>query len=137
MTPEAARTPRDEVLDAFRVRLRAMTDGDADALDDLLADGSTLTHMTGYVQPKQEWLAQMREGRFDYHSIVDPDPDPDPDPDLDLDVEVDGDTARLVGRTVTDATVYGTRADWRLRLTVDYAYENGARIVVGSAASTW
>lgn len=81
--------------------------------------------MTGYVQPKQEWLAQIREGRFDYHSIVD------------LDVEVDGDTARLVGRTVTDATVYGTRADWRLQLTVDYAYENDAWIVVGSAASTW
>ncbi|WP_192582888.1 nuclear transport factor 2 family protein [Streptomyces albicerus] len=125
MTPEAAPTPRDEVLDAFRAQLRAMTDGDTDALDDLLADGSTLTHMTGYVQPKQEWLAQMREGRFDYHSIVD------------LDVEVDGDTARLVVRTVTDATVYGTRADWRLQLTVDYAYENDAWIVVGSAASTW
>ncbi|MER5220614.1 nuclear transport factor 2 family protein [Streptomyces flaveus] len=125
MTPEAAPTPRDEVLDAFRAQLRALTDGDTDALDDLLADGSTLTHMTGYVQPKQEWLAQIREGRFDYHSIVD------------LDVEVDGDTARMVGRTVTDATVYGTRADWRLQLTVDYAYENDAWIVVGSAASTW
>ena len=125
MTSEAAPTPRDEVLDAFRAQLRALTDGDTDALDDLLADGSTLTHMTSYVQPKQEWLAQMREGRFDYHSIVD------------LDVEVDGDTARLVGRTVTDATVYGTRADWRLQLTVDYAYENDAWIVVGSAASTW
>jgi ketosteroid isomerase-like protein len=127
MTPEAAPTPRDEVLDAFRAQLKAMTDGDTDALDDLLADGATLTHMTGYVQPKREWLAQMREGRFDYHGIV----------EKDLDVEVDGDTARLVGRTVTDATVYGTRADWRLQLTMDYASENGAWIVVGSTASTW
>jgi hypothetical protein len=33
-------------------------------------------------------------------------------------VEVYGDTARLVGRIVTDATVYGSRANWRLQLTM-------------------
>ncbi|WP_405886099.1 nuclear transport factor 2 family protein [Streptomyces sp. NBC_01136] len=38
-------------------------------------------------------------------------------------VEVDGDDARLVGRIVTDATVYGTHANWRLQLTMDYARE--------------
>ncbi|MFE4424932.1 hypothetical protein [Streptomyces sp. NPDC056817] len=46
--------------------------------------------------------------------------------DLGLDEVVDhftlsGDEARLVGRTLTDATVYGTRAEWRLRLAVDFA----------------
>lgn len=29
--------------------------------------------MTGYVQPKAEWLAQMRQGRFVYHSIEEKD----------------------------------------------------------------
>ncbi|NEA64017.1 hypothetical protein G3I56_15795 [Streptomyces sp. SID12488] len=30
-------------------------------------------------------------------------------------VDVDGDTARLVGRIVTETTVYGTQADWPLQ----------------------
>ncbi|WP_460111598.1 nuclear transport factor 2 family protein [Streptomyces sp. YKOK-J1] len=34
--------------------------------------GFTLTHMTGYVQPKAAQLAQMRPGRFVYHSIQAP-----------------------------------------------------------------
>lgn len=127
MNTTPASDARDQILHAFRAHLRAMTDGDTDALDDLLADGCTLTHITGYVQPKQEWLAQMRAGQFDYHDIV----------EKDLNIEVRGDTAHLVGRLVTDATVYGTRGDWPLQLSMDYAHVNGAWIVLGSAATTW
>jgi hypothetical protein len=54
---------RQNVLDAYRTHLRAMVAGDTDALSALLADGFTLTHMTGYVQPATEWLTQMDEGR--------------------------------------------------------------------------
>lgn len=47
----------DEVTTAFHAYLQATLDGDTDAPDDLLADGCTLTHLTGYVQPKDEWLS--------------------------------------------------------------------------------
>jgi hypothetical protein len=33
--------------------------------------------------------------------------------------EVEGNTARVSGRFVADATVYGTRAKWRLQMTMD------------------
>lgn len=46
-----------------------MSRGDTETLARVLSDGFTLTHMTGYVQPKTEWLSQMREARFVYHSI--------------------------------------------------------------------
>ncbi|KUN59168.1 hypothetical protein AQJ46_40560 [Streptomyces canus] len=46
-----------------------MTPCHTEALDNLLADGCTLTHITGYVQPKGEWLSQMRAGQFLYHGI--------------------------------------------------------------------
>ncbi|MFD7117839.1 hypothetical protein ACFWAA_12405 [Streptomyces sp. NPDC059922] len=39
-----------------------MVEGDTPSLDDLLDEGLTLTHMTGYVQPTAEWLAEMRPG---------------------------------------------------------------------------
>jgi len=50
-------------------------------------------------RPKAEWLAETRQGRFIYHTIE----------EKSTTLDVAGDAARLVGRTVTDATVYGTR----------------------------
>jgi hypothetical protein len=118
---------RAEVIAAYRAHLRAMTDGDTDALDDLLDDGFTLTHITGYEQPKAEWLSQMRAERFVYHGVM----------EKNVTADVEGGKARLVGRIVTDATVYGTHADWRLQLTMDYARENGTWTALRSVATTW
>ncbi|MFJ1806743.1 MULTISPECIES: nuclear transport factor 2 family protein [unclassified Streptomyces] len=118
---------REEVLAAYRAHLRAMTDGDTDALDDLLDDGFTLTHITGYQQPKTEWLSQMRAGQFVYHGVI----------EKNVAVDVEGDTARLVGRVVTEATVYGTHADWPLRFTMDYAREGETWTALRSVATTW
>jgi len=47
----------------YEAQRRAMVAGDADALGALLADGFTLTHMTGYPQPMAEWLADVRSVR--------------------------------------------------------------------------
>jgi hypothetical protein len=104
-----------------------MTDGDTAALDAALDDGFTLTHMTGYVQPKAEWLAEMRAGQFVYHDAK----------ERSTTVEVDGESARLVGRIITDATVYGTRASWRLQLTMEYARRNDTWAALRSVATTW
>jgi hypothetical protein len=118
---------RDEVLAAYRAHLRAMADGDTDALDERLDDRFTLTHITGYEQPKAEWLSQMRAGQFVYHRVT----------EKNVTVDVEGDTARLVGRIVTAATVYGTHADWPLQFTMDYARDGGTWIALRSVATTW
>jgi hypothetical protein len=65
MTADADEQDRAEILDNYRAQLRAMVDGDTEVLGELLTEDFSLTHMTGYVQPKQEWLAQMRAGQFD------------------------------------------------------------------------
>ncbi|MEU9639542.1 nuclear transport factor 2 family protein [Streptomyces tendae] len=119
--------PKD-LRDVHRAYLDGMREGDTEALDGLLARDFTLTHMTGYVQPKAEWLAQMREGRFIYHSIT--------EEDVAWDSEADG-TVRLTVKTVTDATVYGTRADWRLRLSTDYARHDEVWTPQRTVATTW
>ncbi|MFM9700418.1 nuclear transport factor 2 family protein [Streptomyces europaeiscabiei] len=120
---------REDVLAAYRAHLRAMTDGDTDALDALLDDGFTLTHITGYQQPKAEWLSQMRAGQFIYHSVI--------EKNVTVHVDSDGDTARLVGRIVTEATVYGTHADWPLQFTMDYARDGDTWTALRSVATTW
>ncbi|MCF4119917.1 nuclear transport factor 2 family protein [Antribacter sp. KLBMP9083] len=49
---------------SYAAQCRAMVAGDADALGRLLADGFTLTHMTGTVQSKEQWLADVRSGEM-------------------------------------------------------------------------
>lgn len=87
----------------------------------------TLTHMTGYVQPKAEWPAEMKAGRFLCHSID----------EVDTTLDLDGGTARLTVRTMTDATVYGSRADGRLLLTTDYGPRGDTWIPLRTVATTW
>ncbi|WP_369230434.1 nuclear transport factor 2 family protein [Streptomyces sp. R21] len=127
MQPTADQSAREEILDAHRAYLEAMREGDTSVLDGLLDDSFTLTHMAGYVQPKAEWLAEMRQGRFVYHTIE----------EKSTTIDVDGHTARLVVRTVTDATVYGTRWDWRLQLATDYARRGDTWGVLRTVATTW
>ncbi len=127
MTSDADEQDRSEILENYRAQLRAMVDGDTDELGDLLTEDFSLTHMTGYFQPKQEWLAQMRAGQFRYHDAQ----------EENVSLQVDGDTAQLVGKTLTDATVYGTRATWPLQLTMDFIRADGRWLAARSEATTW
>ena len=120
---------RQEIIDAYRAHLRATMDADTDALDALLDDGFTLTHLTGDEQPKAAWLEQVRVGEFRWHGVE--------EKTVMVDADADAGTARLVGRIVTDATLYGTHADWRLQLTMDYARVGGDWIALRSAARAW
>ncbi|MGD6751994.1 nuclear transport factor 2 family protein [Streptomyces sp. BH105] len=120
-------TARDEVVEAFREHVRALIEGDTATLESTLDDGFTLTHMSGYRQPKQEWLDQMRAGQFDYHGFE----------EKSVDVEVAGDTAHLVARTVADATVYGTHAPWHLQLAFDFARVDGEWIALRAVGTSW
>jgi hypothetical protein len=104
-----------------------MIQSDTAALDELLAAEFTLTHIGGYVQPKNEWLAQLRARQFAYRDVQ----------ERTVSVDVDGDTARLVGQIVTDATVYGTRARWPLRLSMDFQFRHGEWTAARSVATTW
>ena len=53
---------RDAVLAGYAAEREAMVAGDAEALGALLARDFTLVHITGYRQPKAEWLADVRSG---------------------------------------------------------------------------
>ncbi|MER6080395.1 nuclear transport factor 2 family protein [Streptomyces sp. NPDC001833] len=98
------------IVEAWHACLQALATGDIEALEYLLDEGFTLTHVNGYVQPKNEWLTQMRAGQFVYHSVE----------EKNLDAEVTGSTAHLAGRTVVDTTVSGTRDTWQVQFDFDY-----------------
>ena len=106
---------------------RWMVQGRTDRLEELLDDGFVLVHITGYVQSKAEWLAQIDSGEMTYHGIR----------EQSVKVEVHGDTAVLVARNLVDATIWGSRATWPLEMTTPFAKQEGRWRPTRSRAITY
>jgi hypothetical protein len=109
----------------FEAQRRAMVAADADALGALLTDGFTLTHMTGYRQPKVEWLDDVRSGALTYHSID----------DVAVSVEVSAGSPVLTARTRTVATIWGGSGTWRLQLRIRFTFDGASWLAADSVAS--
>ncbi len=116
-----------DISHLFRMQLAAMQQGDRTTLAELLHPDFTLTHITGSIQPKDEWLSQMQAGQFLYHHID----------EKSIAVDLHGDEARLVGRLVVDATVDGSRATWPLQFTQHLSRWKETWIIHDCVATTW
>ncbi len=116
-----------DVIAAYRDMYRGMVEQDTDLLDELLDDNFALEHMTGYVQPKREWLQHIDSGRMRYHSAQ----------ERSTTVTVSGDSAVVVGRSVVDATIWGGRGTWNLQLTTRYKRRDGQWRAVDTVATTY
>lgn len=127
----SANENRTEIAAAVRANYQAQRDamvaGDADALGALLTDGFTLTHMTGYRQPKAQWLADVASGAMAYHAID----------DVAVSVDFDGDTPVVTAHTRTEATIWGGHGTWPLRLRIHFARIGGSWLASDTVASTW
>jgi hypothetical protein len=105
----------------------AMVAGDLAELGTILADGFTLTHMTGYVQAKSEWLDAIETGEMQYHRMK----------TVEATHSTDGTVPVLTARTVTDATIWGARATWRLTLRSWFEPRGDGWVITRTIASTW
>ena len=86
------------VLAAEDRRYRAMVETDLVALDQLLDDRLSYAHASGARDTRDEYVAKVRSGYYDYLRIDHP---------IER-VEVVGDTAIVIGRMTCDLTVQGT-----------------------------
>jgi formylglycine-generating enzyme required for sulfatase activity len=116
-----------DVTAAQRQMIRGMLESDTDLLDELLDDSYTLEHITGYVQPKGEWLQDIEAGRMRYHSAQ----------ERSTRVEITGDTAVVVGRSIVDATIGAGRGTWNLQLTTEYQRIGGRWLALRTVATTF
>jgi hypothetical protein len=91
----------------------AMLDARTDDLEAILDRHFSLAHITGYVQPKDEWFDVIRSGQFDYHTIT--------VHEEAISMTVSGKTAIIGGRGLFDATINGMRRPWRLQFTMRFA----------------
>ncbi|MFC9839604.1 nuclear transport factor 2 family protein [Rhodococcus sp. NPDC127530] len=123
----ASNDDKAQVIESYRAMYRGMLERDTALLDDLLGDEYTLTHMTGFLQAKKEWLEQIDSGEMQYHSSQ----------ERCTSVEVTGATAVLVGRSTVDATIWGSRGTWNLQLTTTYERLGGEWIAMRTVATTY
>ena len=86
------------VLDADRLRYRAMVDNDAAALDQLLADDLVYMHSTGGVDSKASLMAALQARKFSFKSAE----------TSDTQVRSYGDVALLNGKVRMLVEVAGT-----------------------------
>jgi len=59
---------KEVAIEQYRQFNVAMAADDVRTLDQLLASTFTLTHMTGYVQPRASWLSEVGDGQMHYFS---------------------------------------------------------------------
>jgi len=102
----------DEILELENRRIEAMTKGDTQALEEILADDLIYTHTTARLDTKASFIESIKSGRTNYKSVE----------RKDVEVRQLGDTAVVTGHAkfhVGDNT-------FEARFTDVYAKRNGA-----------
>ena len=94
-----------EVLAAYQAMQQAMVSADHDAMRDIVEEGTTFTHMSGYTQTKEEFIAEVGGPLTYFHSDV-----------RDVDVRIDGDWATLTGVVALTARAYGSEGTFPLKV---------------------
>ena len=106
---------------------RALVAADTRALAALLTEDFHLIHMTGYDQPRVEWLSHIDSRRMRYFSSV----------EEEVDVQVDGDSAKIRGRNRVSADIWGARGSWPLQLDIRLSRQEGRWQMSAARASTY
>jgi hypothetical protein len=116
-----------EVINVARQLTRLMIDKDTTGLNAILDKHFTLTHITGYVQPKSEWYTEIETERMKYYSYK----------EVKTQVKIDGDNAIVVGQNILDARIWGSRNNWHLQQTMQLKKRNEKWIILNSVATTF
>jgi hypothetical protein len=100
---------------------------DTASMNNILDEHYTLTHMTGYVQPKLEWFGEVQKETMKYYSAK----------EVDHQVTLNGNKADVTVKNMVDARIWGSRNTWPLQQQMKLEKRNGKWIILQSIASTF
>lgn len=122
-------TDKEAIMQLYRDENTAMVKKDINRLNKILASSMTLTHMTGYVQSKLEWIDQIQNDEMQYLSSKEDDI---------KNIEINGSKASLVGQNQVQAKIWGGGVNtWPLQMKMYYEKKNGEWIITNQIASTY
>ena len=121
-------TDEKQIQELYRNYWTGMIQKDDQKLRDLMAEDYYLEHMTGVRQSREEFLAGLLSGTFNYYSA---------DHDA-IEVKVEADSAEMIGKSLVTAAVYGgAKKRWRLQGDFTLRKEDGIWKLTSSRASTY
>ena len=121
-------TDEKQIQKLYRDYWEGMIRKDAQGLRDLMAEDYYLEHMTGVRQTRDQFLAGLLAGTFNYYSA---------EHDA-IEVRVHGDSAEMIGRNRITAAVYGGgKKSWRLQGDFTLRKEAGAWKLTSSGVTTY
>lgn len=98
---------------------------DIRGMQGILDENYTLTHMTGYVQPREEWFKEVESESMKYYSVT----------EVSKNVKINGNRAEVVDRNLVDARIWGSRHTWRLQQILSMEKRSGKWVILKSVAS--
>ena len=101
----------EEIIALENRRIEAMTNGDAEALNEILADDLIYTHSTARVETKAEFISSVTSGRTKYRSMEQDD----------VQVRRYGDTAVVTGHANVHVDANGREIKFQIRFIDVYA----------------
>ncbi len=96
---------QEEVLERFIEFQYAMIEKDLKKLNELLEDNYTLTHMSGKIQTKEEYIDEIMDGTLNYYESIIHNP---------IIIILEEDKVLLKADVTLDAKVYGIKGTWTL-----------------------
>ena len=115
------------ILAVVRQLAQLMIDRDTAAMSHILDENYTLTHMTGYVQPKEEWFNEVAKESMKYYSAE----------EVQHAVTINGNAATVTMHHLVDARIWGSRHTWRLQQRLTLGKRVGKWVIIKSVASTF
>ncbi len=100
---------------------------DLSGMKKIMDENFTLTHITGYVQPKEEWFHEIETESMKYYGFQ----------PVSRKVTVNGNKAQVIQQNRLDARIWGTRNNWRLQQIMKLEKRDNQWIILQSVASTF
>jgi hypothetical protein len=116
-----------QILEVTRQLTNLMIEEKTAKMDAIVDKNFTLTHITGYVQSKEEWFSEIESERMKYYSYK----------EVKTTVNIEGDKATFVGQNILDARIWGSRNAWRLQQTMQLEKRKNKWIILQSVATTF
>ena len=109
-----------EILYLQAMYCEAMTEADIDTMRKLVSKDMTYTHMSGMKQTREEYFADISNGRLNYFTIGIDKPV----------IIVNKDKARITYTSILNANAYGARGTYHIKGTHYYEKRNGEWMAV-------
>ena len=124
---DTLRNEETEILSTARQLATLMIARDTAAMNKILDENYTLTHVTGRVQSKAEWFDEVQKESMKYYSAK----------EISHSVKIYGNNADVTMQNLVDARIWGSRNNWPLQQKMQLEKQKGKWIILKSVATTF